>query len=219
MDAGVEDVLHNLREVDEYEFEELVADLWSQFGWSTEVTTSSQDRGIDIIATKSNPVPQKHVIQVKRWAEDNNVGGPDIRKYSSLRHQEEDVDAVIVVTTSSYTKQAEEAARNLDVKLVDGFDLYDLLSEGETRNILEQYHCESSREPIECRHCQETFSTDTALEEHLNSEHAVECRYCSRAFPNEETIRKHLYEAHDREELGRIGRRRVDQFLKSSKGE
>jgi hypothetical protein len=219
MDVGAEDVLNNLRDVDEYEFEEFIADLWARFGWETEVTTSSQDRGIDIIANKSHPIPQKHVIQVKRWGEDNNVGGPDIREYSSLRYQEESVDAVIVVTTSSYTQQAEEAAENLGVKLVSGRDLYELLAKVEAGDLLEKYSNKPSRETVECSYCHETFSTETALKDHLNSEHSVECRYCSQAFPDEKAIREHLYEAHDRDELGRIGQRRVDQFLKSSKSE
>lgn len=42
-----------------------------------------------------------------------------------------------------------------------------------------------------------------------------ECPYCARSFADEPTIRKHFYVAHDRQELGRIDTRRVDEYLRN----
>jgi HJR/Mrr/RecB family endonuclease len=113
------ELINKLRSLDAYSFEELVADLWTERGWNAVATTESGDRGIDVIAERQDPIPEKQLIQVKKYAEGNTVGSRDIQQYSSLRHQQNGVDAVVVVTTSTFTKQARELAENLNVKLVD----------------------------------------------------------------------------------------------------
>lgn len=40
-----------------------------------------------------------------------------------------------------------------------------------------------------------------------------ECRYCKYACDTEEAIRDHLYDEHDRDELSRIDRKRVEQYV------
>lgn len=139
MDFEREEVLSNLRQIDEYNFEEFIAKLWNRYGWETEVTAGSNDRGIDVIAEKHRPFEQKHLIQVKRWGSGNKVGGPEIQQYSSLLRRGEGIDAVVVVTTSSFSHQAKELASDLNVKLVDGFDLYDVLSEIGADDLVKQY--------------------------------------------------------------------------------
>lgn len=139
MDFEQEEVLSNLRQIDEYDFEEFIAKLWNLYGWETEVTSGSNDRGIDVIAEKHSPFEQKHLIQVKRWGSKNKVGGPEIQQYSSLLRRGDGIDAVVVVTTSSFSRQAKELAGELNVKLVDGFDLYEVLSEVGADNLLKQY--------------------------------------------------------------------------------
>jgi hypothetical protein len=109
--------------MDEYECENLVADLWAQRGWQTQVTTESRDSGIDIIARRSSPISQKHLIQVKRYGPSNKIGRADIQQYGGLYRQESNVDSVIVVTTSSFTEPARATAQKLNVKLIDGAEL------------------------------------------------------------------------------------------------
>jgi len=146
-------VLNQLINLNEYEFEYLVADLWEKRGWNTKVTQGSNDRGIDIIAKNSNPFPQKHLIQAKRYARDNKIGSPDIQQYSSLQHQEENVDAVVIVTTTSFSSPAKETAEDLNVKLIDGSALYNMLVKTGAEKILEDYiyleKPESGSEPPE----------------------------------------------------------------------
>lgn len=122
------ELLSQLRQMDEYEFEELVADVWQKRGWETTVTTGSSDRGIDVIAEKSSPFSQKQLIQAKRYSASNKIGSPDVQQYSSLRDQEDDTDAVVIVTTSSFSRQAKEIANDLNVKLIDGDDFYEVLN-------------------------------------------------------------------------------------------
>lgn len=128
-----------LSDMDEYEFEELVADLWEQRGWNTTVTSGSGDRGIDVIAEKNDPFHQKHLIQAKRYDPDNRIGSPDVQQYSSLRQQEDNVDAVVIVTTSSFTRQAKQTAADLNVKLISGTDLVTQIREHGGRELLERY--------------------------------------------------------------------------------
>ncbi|WP_161973222.1 restriction endonuclease [Halostella litorea] len=133
--------------MDEYDFEELVADIWAERGWQTTVTTGSSDRGIDVIARKQSPFRQKQLIQAKRYAADNKIGSPDIQQYSSLKRQEDDVDAVIVITTSSFTSQAERTANDLNVKLIDGPDLADVIADLDSDGIVSAYFGDQTKTP------------------------------------------------------------------------
>lgn len=45
-----EDVASRLYEIDPFEFEHLIADIWDYLGWDTEVTSKAQDGGIDVVA-------------------------------------------------------------------------------------------------------------------------------------------------------------------------
>ena len=102
-------------------------------GWETEVTQGTADKGIDVVATKRNPFEMKQLIQAKRYSPNSTVGSPDIQQYASLRHQESNVDAVVVVTTSTFSTQAEQIADDLNVKLIDGVEL---------EKLVEKYNCE-----------------------------------------------------------------------------
>jgi hypothetical protein len=120
--------LQDLRDMDDYDFEEFVAEAWTRLGWSTTVTQGSADRAIDILAKKHHPFAQKQLIQVKRYAEGNKVTSDQVRKYSTLKNQEENVDMVAIVTASSFTKPASKLAADLNVKTVDGESLLEILN-------------------------------------------------------------------------------------------
>lgn len=139
MNLSRDELLSKLRKVDEYEFEHLVADVWEQRGWQTYVTSGSSDRGIDVVAKKNRPFGQKYLIQAKRYSAGNKIGSPDIQQYSSLRHQESEVDAVVVVTTSSFTTQAQQTANDLNVKLINGADLCDMILDLRSREFISKY--------------------------------------------------------------------------------
>lgn len=128
-----------IQQTDPIRFEHFVADVWSSRGWDTQVTQEQGDRGIDIVATRGDMVSQKHLIQVKRYKKDNPVSSPDIQQYASLHQQEEDVDAVIVVTSGRFSKQARELAQKLNVKLVDSDDLYDIIEDNTPPEIINRY--------------------------------------------------------------------------------
>ena len=94
------------------------------------VTQKSNDGGIDGIINQDPLGLQKVYIQVKRYASQNTVSRPEITSFSGaikLRH----ADRGVFITTSSFTSGAEEAARALNITLVNG----DMLT-----NLMLQYH-------------------------------------------------------------------------------
>ncbi|WP_152040101.1 restriction endonuclease [Salinigranum salinum] len=139
MNSDKAEVLSGLRQMDEYEFESFVARLWERQGWNTTVTSGARDYGIDIIAEKESPFNQKHLIQVKRYARGNKIGSPEVQQYSSLRQQKRNVDAVLIVTTSSFTEQAETVANGLNVKLIDSTHLFNIIRDSESEDILRDF--------------------------------------------------------------------------------
>lgn len=128
-DSNTQITLPALRQLDPYDFEYLVADLWEEQGYTTTVTDGSNDRGIDVVATKERPVSEKHLIQVKRYAGDNRIGSPEVRKYATLYQQEPDADKVIIVTTSTFTDEATTVAQKLDVELKNGVEVRGLVTD------------------------------------------------------------------------------------------
>jgi hypothetical protein len=139
MDLANEELLRKLQNIGEYKFEEFIADLWEEQGWNTSVTSGSNDNGVDIIAEKDIPFFQKQLIQAKRYSSDTKVGSPDIQQYSSLKHQIDDVDSVIVVTTGNFTSQAQDVAGNLNVKTIDGNELISIINKLEVDGVVSKH--------------------------------------------------------------------------------
>lgn len=113
-----------IQTISPYAFEKVVGEIWTARGWDVTVTQASQDRGIDIIARKAS---MTEIVQVKRYTADNTVGSDEIRKYATLYQQEQDVNSVAVVTSSSFTSPAEALATDLDVRAINGDDLYEMV--------------------------------------------------------------------------------------------
>jgi len=134
-----EELLESLRGMDEYEFENLIADLWEAQGWETEVEQQTGDAGIDVRGRKTSPYDRKVLIQAKRYGESNSVSSPAIQQYSALKRQEDDADEVIVVATSHFTDSAQDRAEELNVKLIDGDQLVELIKRNEAYDVVEEY--------------------------------------------------------------------------------
>lgn len=129
-------------------FENFVARVWSERGWNANVTQISGDSGIDIVATKESPFQQKQLIQAKRYGSDTSVGSPDIQQYASLRQQGDNVDSVVVVTSSGFSNQAVQLAEKLNVKLVSGDELYALVAENGLWDVVDEFDDRSEVEAV-----------------------------------------------------------------------
>jgi hypothetical protein len=128
-----------IQQMDPYRFEHFIADLWTKMGWKTEVPSATGDKGVDVIARQSMPYDQLLLIQTKRYGPQSTVGSPDVQQYASLRHQFEGVDKVLIVTTNEFTRQAKEAADQLNVKLINGNKLAYLIDEHNALDIVAEY--------------------------------------------------------------------------------
>ncbi|MBQ8738593.1 MAG: restriction endonuclease [Clostridia bacterium] len=104
--------------MDGYQFEVFVCDLFRKLGFEVETTNYSNDGGIDLVATYSQPIfSGKYIIQCKNW--EGSVGQPEVRDlYGVVMDQR--ANKGILITPSDYTQQAYEFARNKNIELING---------------------------------------------------------------------------------------------------
>lgn len=134
-----DEIIKRMQHIDPYEFEEFIAELWSLVGYETTVSQSSDDMGVDVVAKQRNAgVSQKLGVQVKRYSEGNKVGRPSIQQYHALKEQDTDIDAAVIVTTSSFTSPGRQWANKNNVKLINGDDLAETI-EGQYEVLLDEY--------------------------------------------------------------------------------
>jgi Predicted endonuclease distantly related to archaeal Holliday junction resolvase and Mrr-like restriction enzymes len=124
--------------MDPIRFEEFVADIWSSQGWDTKLTSTSHDRGIDVIASRDGVISRKEAIQVKRYQSDK-ISSREVQRYASIPDQEDDVETVRIVPSSSFSQPAEELADDLNVKTVDGDGLYQIVSDNSLSSVVAPY--------------------------------------------------------------------------------
>jgi len=111
------------------EFEFLVGALFESLGYETEVTSETADMGIDVWATNEDA---RVAIQAKQYQRGNTVGRETLQKLSSTLAKG-DADRIIVVTTSSFARTAEEWAKDFgqEIELIDGNKLVDMLNDSD----------------------------------------------------------------------------------------
>ena len=143
-----DEVLKRIRGMNAIDFEHFCADLWRRQGWNADVRQASTDAGVDVVLRRNEGgFEQRAVLQAKRYSEDNKVGGPEIQQYGSLREQE-GVDFCAVVTTSSFTREAEKRAEELNVRLVGGEDLVEVIDETDAVDLLDEYAPVKGRQQV-----------------------------------------------------------------------
>jgi restriction system protein len=124
---GSLDARPNLMELDPFEFENLVHNLFSKMGLETKLTRSSRDGGVDVVAFDKRPIiGGKVVVQAKRYK--NTVGVSAVRDLFGTMINE-GANKGILVTTSSYGPDAYEFAKDKPIELIDGGGLLYLLEQ------------------------------------------------------------------------------------------
>ena len=121
------DARPNLMDLNPFEFENLIANLFKQIGLETKLTRSSRDGGVDVVAYDTRPViGGKVVIQAKRYK--NTVGVSAVRDlYGTMLN--EGANKGILVTTSGYGPDAFDFAKDKPIELMDGGQLLYLLDQ------------------------------------------------------------------------------------------
>lgn len=114
--------LSDLKRMHPFKFEDYVAKLYKNMGYSVKQTKRTGDGGKDMIATKNG---QTYFVECKRYSDPVNVhkmrdfvgacvlGGKDIKG--------------IYVTTSSFTNDAKSAANRIGIKMIDGNKLMSMI--------------------------------------------------------------------------------------------
>jgi len=93
-----------MNQLDPRVFEELVAELWEQMGYSVTLTPKSRDGGKDIYALHHSDVGDfLYVIECKKYAPDRRVGVEIVRSLYGVALQER-ATMGIVATTSTFTR-------------------------------------------------------------------------------------------------------------------
>lgn len=114
-------LLSEIMKISPTAFEKMVLDLMAKMGYGTfaRMTTAvTGDEGIDGIIMEDKLGFDLIYVQVKQWAEDHPVGRPDVQAF---------VGAIagkggkgLFVTTSKFTRQAIDYAKNQHIILLDG---------------------------------------------------------------------------------------------------
>lgn len=117
----------NLMDLNPYEFEHLVSNLFKELGLETKLTRSSRDGGVDVVAFDIRPIiGGKVVIQAKRYR--NTVGVAAVRDLFGTM-MNEGANKGILVTTSGYGPDAFQFAKDKPIELLDGGRLLYLLDQ------------------------------------------------------------------------------------------
>jgi len=88
-----------LKSINRRRFEELVAELFSGFGYEVELTQKTRDGGKDIIAIKRKEVNVKYLIECKRPEVGNPVRVKTVRELHGVRDDDGATKAILVTST------------------------------------------------------------------------------------------------------------------------
>ena len=104
------------------DFELVVQRLLKKEGFENVVKIGGAgDLGVDIIASKHKGDKLEHYIfQCKRWFA--NVGSDPIQRLYAERNRR-GLDYAVCITTSGYTRDGKKVAKDLDIEIVDGYNL------------------------------------------------------------------------------------------------
>jgi len=105
-------------------FEELIAELLSNFGWSVELTRPTKDNGYDILGIHRDVSGISHtwIIECKCWAESQKVGIEVARALYTVKNELK-VGGALLATTSDFTRgvKAFKASRyDFELRNYDG---------------------------------------------------------------------------------------------------
>jgi restriction system protein len=121
----------NLMDLNPWEFENFINNLFAKIGFEAKLTRSSKDGGVDVVAFDPRPIlGGKVVIQAKRYK--NVVGVSAVRDlYGTMIN--EGASKGILVTTSHYGPDAYDFAKDKPIELIDGGGLQYLLEQNGTK--------------------------------------------------------------------------------------
>ena len=116
--SGIKDI----DKMDGFQFEVYLKVLFQKLGYKPEVTQKAGDFGADLILKGKNRI----VVQAKRYGYKNKVGISAVQEIYAAQAYYSGHEAW-VVTNSTFTPQAKKLADACQVKLVDRYQLQDMI--------------------------------------------------------------------------------------------
>lgn len=120
--------INEFTELNGYEFEGYLKNLFEYLGYTVLATPLSGDQGADLIMSKDN---EKTVVQAKKY--NGAVSNKAIQEIVAAKYHYKSSKA-IVVTNSTFTESAIELALSNNVELWDGQKLTDIINNIKTKN-------------------------------------------------------------------------------------
>ena len=111
----------SLHDIHPRQFEELVAELLTGYGWDVELTPETKDGGYDLFAISKDiaGVTTSWVIECKKYRADRKVGVEIVRSLYTVKNEIRAANALLA-TTSSFTKGVNDfKASRYDLSLRD----------------------------------------------------------------------------------------------------
>ncbi len=114
--------LEDLKSLAPEDFEEIVAKIFRSNGFKATLSGGQADHGVDLVVM--NDQGERWIVQCKRYS--GSVGEPVVRDlYGTLLHEE--AQGAYLMTTGTFTKNAQEWATGKPIILYDGDALIDLI--------------------------------------------------------------------------------------------
>ena len=125
----------DLLQMDPYEFERLVKELFIAMGYETWRTTSSRDEGIDAIATKMDPImPVECIIQAKRFR--GLVPPKEVQALIGALTESGTATHGVLVTTSWLSDRSRQRARRARITPIERNELAYLIQQHLGREVV-----------------------------------------------------------------------------------
>jgi len=116
-----------LRDLDEQAFTRLVADLWEAQGWSTTVFSATNQVVYDVVAMRDEPDSQRLLLWTEYRPDDEQLGPRTVERWATARDSSQGADSATLVTNALLRTAAKQRAEGLEVTVIDGQDLVELL--------------------------------------------------------------------------------------------
>ena len=102
-----------LQSITPRQFEELICNILTRFGWDVQLTSATKDGGFDIFGFSGavGGVKSHWIIECKKYSTDNKVGVNIVRSLCGVKEQIKSANAMIV-TTSTFTRGALSLAKS-----------------------------------------------------------------------------------------------------------
>jgi len=116
-----------LRELDDDEFTQLVADLWAAQGWSTTVFSATKQVVYDIVAMRDEPEQRRLLLWTEHKPGEEQLGPRAVERCATARDSSQGADSATLVTNALPRTAAKQRAEGLEVTIIDGQELVELL--------------------------------------------------------------------------------------------